>query len=153
MDIVNVELRTVAQNNKYTIGKLYIDGKYYCDTIEDTVRDLPEKCPYTVKGQVCKCKEKVYAKTAIPAGIYEIKMTYSNKFKRILPLLMDVPHFIGIRIHRGNTEVDSAGCIIIGENKVKGKVINSTQYEVDIVKKFNEYVQEGKKILITITRM
>lgn len=153
MDIVNVELRTVAQNNKYTIGKLYIDGKYYCDTIEDTVRDLPEKCPYTVKGQACKCKEKVYAKTAIPAGIYEIKMTYSNKFKRVLPLLMDVPHFIGIRIHRGNTEIDSAGCIIIGENKVKGKVINSTQYEVDIVKKFNKYVQEGKKILITITRM
>lgn len=153
MNTVNIELKTIAQNDKYTIGRLYIDGKYYCDTIEDAVRDLPKNCPYTVKGQSCKCKEKVYAKTAIPAGTYEIKMTYSNKFKRVLPLLVDVPHFMGIRIHRGNTEQDSAGCIIVGENKVKGKVINSTPYEIDIVKKFNKYIEEGKKILITITRM
>ena len=82
-------------------------------------------------------KKKVYAKTAIPTGTYKIEMTYSNKFKRILPLLVDVKGFSGIRIHRGNTEIDSSGCIIVGENKVKGKVINSTRYEIALVNKLS----------------
>ncbi|KAA3691596.1 hypothetical protein F3F88_19700, partial [Bacteroides salyersiae] len=109
----------------YTIGDLLIDGNFFCNTIEDKVRSLPLACPNTSKGIACKCKGKVYAQTAIPAGIYKVTMKYSPKFKRRLPLLHNVPHFIGILIHSGTTEKDSAGCIIIGVNSVKGKVLNS----------------------------
>ena len=139
-------LKRIYKGNKYTIGKLYIDGEWFCDTIEDVVRNLPKDCPYIPKGRNCKCKEKVYGETAIPAGTYKVILSYSNRFKRILPELLNVPHFLGIRIHRGNTEQDSAGCIILGENKVKGKVINSTPYEIKLVK----LLENQKNITITI---
>lgn len=109
----------------YTIGDLGIDGKFFCNTIEDTVRELPATCPDTPRGRSCTCKEKIYARTAIPAGQYRITLEYSPRFKRRMPYLHDVPHFLGILIHSGNTETDSAGCIIVGENTVKGKVLNS----------------------------
>ena len=139
-------LKRIYKGDKYTIGKLYIDGEWFCDTIEDVVRNLPKDCPYTPKGRNCKCKEKVYGETAIPAGTYKVILSYSNRFKRILPELLNVPHFLGIRIHRGNTEQDSAGCIILGENKVKGKVINSTPYEIKLVK----LLENQKNVTITI---
>ena len=139
-------LKRIYKGNKYTIGKLYIDGEWFCDTIEDVVRNLPKDCPYTPKGRNCKCKEKVYGETAIPAGTYKVILSYSNRFKRILPELLNVPHFLGIRIHRGNTEQDSAGCIILGENKVKGKVITSTPYELKLIK----LLENQKNITITI---
>lgn len=139
-------LKRIYKGDKYTIGKLYIDGEWFCDTIEDVVRNLPKDCPYTPKGINCKCKEKIYGETAIPAGTYKVVLSYSNKFKRILPELLNVPHFLGIRIHKGNTEQDSAGCIILGENKVKGKVINSTPYETKLVK----LLENQKNITITI---
>ena len=139
-------LKRIYKGDKYTIGKLYIDGEWFCDTIEDVVRSLPKDCPYTSKGKNCECKEKVYGKTAIPAGTYKVILSYSNRFKRILPELLNVPHFLGIRIHRGNTEQDSAGCIILGENKVKGKVINSTPYEIKLVK----LLENQKNVTITI---
>lgn len=109
----------------YTIGDLYVDGRFFCHTIEDKVRDLPACCPDTPLGRSCRCKEKVYARTAIPAGTYRVTMEYSPKFKRVLPYLHDVPHFLGILIHSGNTEEDSAGCIIVGRNTVKGRVTES----------------------------
>ena len=139
-------LKRIYKGNKYTIGKLYIDGEWFCDTIEDVVRSLPKNCPHTPKERNCECKEKVYGETAIPAGIYKVILSYSNRFKRILPELLNVPHFLGIRIHRGNTEQDSAGCIILGENKVKGKVINSTPYEIKLVK----LLENQKNITMTI---
>ena len=139
-------LKRIYKGNKYTIGKLYIDGEWFCDTIEDVVRSLPKDCSHTPKGRKCECKEKVYGETAIPAGTYKVILSYSNRFKRILPELLNVPHFLGIRIHRGNTEQDSAGCIILGENKVKGKVINSTPYEIKLVK----LLENQKNITITI---
>ncbi|GAB6013392.1 DUF5675 family protein, partial [Viscerimonas tarda] len=104
----------------YTIGDLFIDGKFFCNTIEDKVRPLPTSCPNTPKGIACKCKEKVYAQTAIPAGVYKVTMELSPKFGRVLPRLHNVPHFIGILIHSGTTENSSAGCIIVGNNTVKG---------------------------------
>nr|DAI23388.1 MAG TPA: hypothetical protein [Caudoviricetes sp.] len=147
-----IELNTIFKGDKYTISKLYIDGKYYCDTIEDTVRDLPLECPYTSRGQSCRCNEKIYSETAIPAGTYKVIVTMSNKFGRELPLLVDVPHFLGIRIHRGNTSKDSSGCIIVGENKVKGTVINSTKYEIDITKKIKEAIANGENVEIIVKR-
>ena len=110
---------------QYTIGSLYIDGRYFCDTLEDTVRSLPVTCPDTLCGRTCRCPEKVYTRTAVPSGTYKITMEHSPRFKRVLPLLHNVPHFLGILIHSGNDEGDSAGCILVGKNKVKGKVLES----------------------------
>ena len=109
---MKLTLKRVALKNKYTIGHLYIDDKYFCDTIEDKVRDLSKE-------------KKIYGETAIPAGTYKVVWTYSNKFKQQMPEILNVPQFSGIRIHTGNTAKDSLGCIIIGQNKVKGQVINS----------------------------
>lgn len=118
-------LQRKFKGDKYTIGKLSVNGEFFCDTLEDTVRILPATCPYTVKNSMCKCKEKVYTKTAIPAGVYKVSLEYSPRFKRVLPYIHNVPHFLGILIHAGNTEKDSAGCILVGYNRVKGKVVES----------------------------
>ena len=130
MLIIKLKLKRIYKGSKYTIGKLFINDEYFCDTIEDIDRGLNS----SMSDEYIK-ENKVYAETAIPTGTYKIEMTYSNKFKRILPLQGDVKGFSGIRIHRGNTEKDSSGCIVIGENKVKGRVINSTPYEVALVKR------------------
>lgn len=122
---MDLTLKRKFKGPDYTIGDLSINGKFFCNTIEDTVRALPATCPETPRGRSCTCKEKVYAKTAIPAGKYKITLEHSPRFKRRMPYLHDVPHFLGILIHAGNTEADSAGCIIVGENTVKGKVLNS----------------------------
>jgi hypothetical protein len=113
---MNIEIRRIAHKETYTVGKMYIDGQYFCDTIEDKVRDLTRE-------------QKVYAQTAIPAGTYPVVLTYAPKFKKMLPWIQNVPHFTGILIHNGNTAQDSAGCIIIGENTLKGCVLNSLKYE------------------------
>lgn len=126
----------------YTIGSLSIDGKKFCDTLEDKVRDLNKN------GVFDGDEKKVYAETAIPYGTYDIVVDYSPKFKRELPRLQNVKHFEGILIHRGNTAEDSAGCILVGENKVKGKVINSTPYERELVRILKE--AQGRKEPITI---
>ena len=122
---MKLQLKRIFKGGDYTIGKLYIDGVYFSDTIEDMVRDLPPVCPNTPRGIACACKEKVYAETAIPAGTYKVTMQFSPRFKRVLPYLHDVPHFLGILIHAGSTAESSAGCIIVGKNKIRGKVLES----------------------------
>ena len=116
---MKLTLKRIALRQTYTIGKLYIDDNYFCDTLEDTVRDLNKN------GKFDNGEKKVYAKTAIPYGTYEIKWTYSPRFKKYTPQLMNVPSFEGIRIHSGNTSADTEGCLILGENKQVGKVLNS----------------------------
>lgn len=117
----------------YTIGNLYIDGKFFCNTVEDKVRDLNKDGDLLDPGET-----KIYGQTAIPYGIYEVEVTYSPKFKRNLPLIKNVPHFKGIRFHKGNWASDSHGCPIVGENKIKGGVINSTFYEERLTKILEE---------------
>ena len=116
---MKLTLKRIALRPTYTIGKLYIDDVYFCDTIEDTVRDLNKN------GKFDNGEKKVHSKTAIPYGTYEIKWTYSPRFKKYTPQLMNVPSFEGIRIHAGNTSADTEGCLILGENKQVGKVLNS----------------------------
>lgn len=111
---MELRLDRIFRTNEYTIGELYVDGAYISDTLEDPVRPLPEVCPNTPKGIACKCKEKVYGDTAVPAGTYEVKLSYSNRFKRIMPEILNVPHFLGIRIHTGNKTADTEGCILVG---------------------------------------
>lgn len=128
----------------YTIGKMYIDGDYFCDTLEDRVRDINKNGKFD-NGEV-----KVAGETAIPYGRYQVVVTMSPRFKRELPRLLNVPNFEGILIHRGNTDKDSAGCLLLGENKVKGKVINSTPYEQKLVSILKDVQNKGEEIWITI---
>ena len=116
---MELKLKIIARRDTYSIGKLYIDGIYFCDTLEDTVRDINHNGKFD-NGEV-----KVYGKTAIPFGKYSVVYTHSPKFKRKLPLLLNVPQFEGIRIHPGNTAEDSLGCILVGKNTAVGKLTES----------------------------
>lgn len=116
---MKLTLKRIALRPTYTIGKLYIDDAYFCDTLEDTVRDTNKS------GKFDNGEQKIKGKTAIPYGTYEIKWTYSPRFKKYTPQLMNVPSFEGIRIHAGNTSADTEGCLILGENKQVEKVLNS----------------------------
>lgn len=137
-----ITLKRIAKKDTYTIGKLFIGGEYFCDTIEDKDRDLDDSM------SVDEIKEnKVYGETAIPYGTYKVRITYSPKFKKIMPLLENVKGFEGIRIHSGNTAKDSLGCIIVGENKKKGMVINSRS----TYKKLMKLIGNTSNIFITIT--
>nr|DAN60567.1 MAG TPA: hypothetical protein [Caudoviricetes sp.] len=144
--MINLILNRIYKGDSYTIGKLYIDNEYFCDTLEDTVRQLPEKCKYEKAKQQCKCEEKVHGETAIPAGCYKVILTYSNRFKRVLPLLLGVEHFEGVRIHSGNTSKDTQGCILVGINSEKGKVLQSKKTESDLIKR----LEGADEIYITI---
>lgn len=130
--------------NNYTIGNLFVNGKFYCNIIEDVVRDINKNGSFD-------CGEfKISGHTAIPYGKYEIQVTYSPKFKRKLPLLLNVRHFEGIRIHRGNTEKDSSGCLIPGENTKRGMVLNSTKYELELTNLIEDANKKGEKVIIEI---
>lgn len=147
---LDLELRTIAKRQNYTIGKLFIGGEYFCDTLEDRCRDLKDlnnDGDFDDEGE-----GKIKGKTAISAGRYEIILTYSPKFKRILPLLVGVPGFDGIRIHFGNDENDTEGCILVGENKVVGKLINSRFWSNLLNDKLDSYKRDGYRIFITVKR-
>ena len=143
-------LKRIAKKKDYTIGHLYIKEDildeystgekltYLCDTLEPKWRDYAHGA------------NKVKGKSAIPEGRYPVVITYSTKFKMWLPLLIGVLNFIGILIHAGNTVKDTKGCILVGENKEVGKVLNSRKY-VNIVKqKIVEAKDKGEGVWIEI---
>jgi len=116
------------EDNRNVIGDLYIDGKFFCHTLEDEIR---------AEGV------KVMHKTAIPSGIYRVKVTYSPHFKRRLPLIYNKKDlcvhgkgvkWCGVRIHRGNTELDTSGCILVGYKTNSLKIWESAKAEKDLVK-------------------
>jgi hypothetical protein len=137
----------------YTIGSLYIDGEYFCDTLEDVDRGLTQAIQ-GIQNSEFKIQNslKVPHETAIPTGEYKVIVNLSPAKKRMLPRLLDVPGFSGILIHRGNTKNDSSGCILVGENKVKGKVINSTLYEKRLIEILTEAQENGEEIWIKIEK-
>lgn len=128
---MELTLKRIARRDTYTIGRLSIDGKYFCDTVEDRDRGLDQRQPLQVN--IARKKKGV---TAIPVGRYRVTLAVrSPRFSAkkqyafcngFLPRLINVPAFDGVLIHIGNTAQDSEGCILVGENKEVGKVINST---------------------------
>jgi hypothetical protein len=143
---MKLRLRRRYLGETYTIGSLFINGVYLCDAIEDPVRDLNKDGDLQDPGE-----EKVYGETSIPYGMYIMDLTMSPKFKRLLPLVKNVKHFTGIRIHRGNKAKDSQGCILPGENKIKGQVIKSTKYEMEIVEKMLQAIRNGEDITLEVS--
>ena len=142
---MRLRLQRKYLGEEYTIGTLFMDGIYLCETVEDKVRDLNKDGDLDDPGE-----GKVYAQTAIPYGLYKLDLTMSPKFTRLLPIVLNVKDFVGIRIHRGNSADDSAGCILPGENKVKGGVIHSTEYEMKIVERMLQAVRNGEEMTLEI---
>ena len=141
-----MELLVVRYHKKpnYTIGKLFIDGEYFCDTLEDTDRGLSNDMTLS---QIQAAKRK--GTTAIPTGRYLMELTVSPRFGRTLPILIGVKGFEGIRIHRGNTHEDTEGCILVGENKAVGKVLNSANTENRLMERLQK-INHTEQIYITI---
>lgn len=123
-------LKRLHKTNNSTIGELTLDGIFQCYTLEDIEREV-----------------KVKSETAIPKGTYKIIINQSNRFKRLLPLLINVPGFEGVRIHSGNSNYDTEGCILVGETRGKD-FIGKSRKAFD---KLFEKMKKAESITITIT--
>lgn len=154
---MQLRLKRIAKRNTYTIGKLYIDGEYFCDTIEDKDRGLKQNTPLEQIKKV-----KVQHQTAIPVGEYEVTLNaVSPRFSKRsfyrttcnggrVPRLLNVPGFEGILIHVGNTASDSSGCILVGNNSQVGKVLNSTATFKKLYAILDKANRAGDKIKIKV---
>jgi len=129
---MEITLNRKIKTTNSTIGELSINGKFQCYTLEDIERDV-----------------KIWGKTAIPKGRYEIVITYSAKFKKYLPLLLNVPNYTGIRIHSGNTAIDTDGCILVGRIKQVDKILESVKAMNELMPLLKA-VEKKEKIFITI---
>lgn len=152
---MEILVKRIANKPTYTIGHLYIDGEYFCDTLEDTNRNL------TQSDSIIKIrKTKIKDRTAIPSGTYKVAMNivsprysnfakypYAKQFGGKMPRILNVPGFEGILIHPGNTHNHTSGCLLVGENKVVGKVINSQAVWLKLMDKL---LTDKNNITITI---
>ena len=141
---MNLTLKRLNLTPNYTEGELYVNGVYFCKTLEDTNRDLNKN------GQFDNNEKKVYGETCIPYGKYKVILSYSPKFKRELPEILKVPNFQGIRIHRGNKISDTLGCVLCGEKVKNGYLSNSTPYEIKLVELFKQAKSRNEESFIEI---
>lgn len=125
-------LKRLIKTEKSTIGELSINGSFECYTLEDAERI-----------------SKVYGRTAIPKGRYEVIINYSNRFKQYMPLLLNVPDYEGVRIHSGNTANDTLGCILVGQKKGVD-VIGASRLAYKALFNKMKAVEKKEKIFITI---
>ena len=152
---MELELKRIARRDTYTIGRLYIDGEYFCDTCEDRDRGLRQDLPTSVNQA-----KKIRGQTAIPVGRYRVTLgvkspKYSKKKQYAacngyLPRLINVPAFDGILIHIGNTAADSEGCILVGRNKKVGMVLESTTTFWQLYDRLQQADGRGEQIYITV---
>lgn len=124
-----ITVKRLYKTDNSTIGEMLIDGVFECFTLEDKER------PVKIKGE-----------TAIPKGTYRVIINESNRFKRLLPLLIDVPNFEGVRIHSGNSNHDTEGCILVGQTRNKNYIGQSRKAFDKLFKK----MQAAKNITLTI---
>lgn len=125
-------------SDESTIGKLYLDGVYFCETLEDKDRYLEAD------------GKKEYGKTCIPRGKYKVELSMSNRFKKLLPILIAVPQFEGIRIHAGNTAEDTDGCILLGRTRRDNFVENSRDAVNEFIQKLKLALDDGEECWIEV---
>lgn len=148
-------LKRIAKKDNYTIGNLYVDNIFFCNSLEDKDRGLTSQ----MSLEEIKAK-KVYGETAIPTGTYSINMTtvspkfkdrtWAKPYKGMLPRLENVKGFEGVLIHVGNKPQETLGCVLVGENKVKGQVINSTASFNKLMKLLLQANIDGEDIELTV---
>lgn len=139
----------------YTIGKLYVDGVYWCNVLEDTDRGLHS----SMTDAEIK-RKKIYGQTAIPRGQYSVSLaqspkfssrTWAKKYGGLVPLIHGVKGFDGIRIHPGSKASDTLGCVLPGENTIKGQVTSSTKWYYKLMDEvFMPAYRNGTTVVIEI---
>ena len=124
-----------------TLGKMFIDGKEFCETLEDCDRNLEDG------------NQKIPAATAIPRGTYKVIIDHSNRFKKDMPHILDVPQFEGIRIHAGNTDDDTEGCILLGLGRdVEAESITSSRLAIEaFMEKLQMAIRLKEEVTINIS--
>lgn len=137
--ILKVERDTYTKNS--TIGRLYINEVFFCDTLEDVCKDLNKDGDLLDKDET-----KVYGNTAIPAGTYKFIINMSNRFKKMMPLLLNVPGFEAIRIHFGNDKLSTDGCILVGLSRKVDFIGQSRDAFIKLMAELDKY----KEFEITI---
>lgn len=140
---MQLQLERVQIDRQVTIGSLSVDGDWQCWTLEDPVREVP--------GQPVAAW-KVPGRTAIPMGRYAIEVTLSPRFGRLLPLLLAVPGFDGVRIHAGNVPADTDGCILVGADRYSASVGRSRAALDELMVRLGPAVRRGEPIAIHIVR-
>ena len=129
----------------YTISRFFVNDERWCECLEDTDRGLASSMSISeVKAK------KVYGKTAIPSGKYQVTLTYSPKFRKYLPLVNDVKCFSGIRFHAGNTNRDTEGCILLGKNTKVGMVTNSAYWTDRLIGAVRNAIDHGEIVTLEI---
>lgn len=141
---MELRLERLWPKAEYTVGRLYIDGEMFCNTLEDKVADVNRN------GEIDGTERKVPGKTAIPYGTYRIFYGWSPRFGRNLPRLLNVTAFDGILIHPGNTAKDTAGCILVGRNTEVGRLTQSRLYSDELNKRIDIAQRRGEPITIEI---
>lgn len=137
-----LEVKRQPSADGCTLGSLYVDGVFECFTLEDVIREIPERAVATWK---------VAGETAIPAGTYKLNVSVSARFNKPLPLLMDVPGFDGVRIHSGNVAGDTEGCILVGQRCGQACVLDSRKAFNAVFSKIRAAIDRGDPVQIRIT--
>lgn len=135
---MKIEVIRTYMKQSYTIGRFYVDGTYMCNTMEPTRRDLSTEA-------------KVTGKTAIPEGTYLVDMSWSSKMRGRRPFIIGVPHFQGVMIHEGNIPSQTAGCILLGENSVRGMLKNSRLYVNKVCRMIEEAEYRGEVVMLQVS--
>ena len=132
-----IKVVRMYKKKEYTIGSLFFNGQWICDTLE------PHRINWTLE-------KKTPGKTAIPEGVYELEMKHSPKFQRKMPYLKDVPHFTHIMIHTGNFPKHTEGCILVGYNTVRGLVLKSREAFDKLMERIEYAMSTGKKVIVKV---
>lgn len=135
---MNIDLIRDTKDPTKTFGKMFIDGKYLGETLEDADRILEDG------------GEKIDGQTAIPRGRYKVTVTYSNRFKKPMPYLHDVPDFDGVRIHGGNTEEDTHGCPLLGNIRTKDGIAQCSGANERLMHLLESCEDRGEDVWITV---
>jgi hypothetical protein len=144
MKIITVHRRPLFAD--VTSGELFFDGQFICYSLEDKDRGLHQLMSPQSIEQV-----KIQDKTAIPYGFYEVVIDFSNRFKKNMPHILDVPGFEGIRIHAGNTHEDTSGCILVGKGKV-GDTIGMSKLAYEELFQKIQSALSTERVFISVTR-
>lgn len=142
---MEIRVKRIARKDGYTIGRMSLNNEYFCDTLEDTDRGL--KSTMSEEEILSKKRKGI---TAIPTGEYDVILTFSPKFKRVLPLFLNVPGYQYIRVHHGNLPSSTDGCLLVGENKIKGQIVNSRATLEKLMSVLLECEKRKEKVTILI---